>query len=558
MVQPAIVLREHGERRVVAHAADRLVPLLHHRMEDQLQLFERMSGAELAPPQLLALVDRGLRRIGLDDMVDLRDAARPFAEGLTGGEKLADLGIDMKARLVEIDADRLAGTHAPLGDNRLLVELHHAGLGADDEQRIGGDGVAQRAQPVAVEPGDHPAPVGRGDRRRPVPRLHHRVAVEKKIALRLLHRAVGGEGGRNHQRLRHRRIAPRAHQELEDIVEHRRVGPAGLHHRLDVLHEGIECRVGEPRLVAPHPVAVARERVDLAVVRQHPERLRQPPGREGVGRIALMEDREPRDEARIEKIRIELRKMLGEEHALVDDRPAGEGAEIELRNLRRDRRLLDPPSDHVEVALEGRLVGLERVPDDDLLDLGARRVRLLADAGNVDRHLPPAVDRIAEAENLGLDDLAAALLRGEVRLRQEHLAHRDRAGPRLGAAALDDIGEEILRYLDMDARPVAGLAVGIDGAAMPHRLERVDRRRNDLPARLAVEGSDQPDTAGIVLLLGRVGFPQQSPVLFPRGEEVGRVFHPACSAPLIPPPPQEKRSPARDRRGYPPRRRARP
>src|SRR6201746_192930 len=38
------------------------------------------------------------------------------------------------------------------------------------------------------------------------------------------------------------------------------------------------------------------------------------------------------------------------------------------------------------------------------------------------------------------------------------------------AAAGDGAGEEVLRDFDMDAGAVAGLAVGVDGAAMPHRL----------------------------------------------------------------------------------------
>jgi hypothetical protein len=89
---------------------------------------------------------------------------------------------------------------------------------------------------------------------------------------------------------------PRTEQ-FEDVVERRGVGAAGLHHRLDVVEVRVEQRVGEPRLVALHPVGVARDRVDLAVVGQHPEGLRQLPGREGVGGVALVVDGEAADEA---------------------------------------------------------------------------------------------------------------------------------------------------------------------------------------------------------------------------------------------------------------------
>jgi hypothetical protein len=61
------------------------------------------------------------------------------------------------------------------------------------------------------------------------------------------------------------------------------------------------------------------------------------------------------------------------------------------------------------------------------------------------------------------------------------------------------LAEEILRDLQMDAGAVAGLAVGIDRAAVPDRLQRRDAGQHDLAPRLAVDRGDQADAAGIVL-----------------------------------------------------------
>src|SRR4029077_7739349 len=105
------------------------------------------------------------------------------------------------------------------------------------------------------------------------------------------------------------------------------------------------------------------------------EWLRQPPGGERVGRITLMVDCEARDEARIEQVGVELAEMLGEEHALVDDRARRQRAEIKFRYLCGDRLLFDAAADHVEVALELRVADAAGVPQHDLLDLGPRRVR---------------------------------------------------------------------------------------------------------------------------------------------------------------------------------------
>src|SRR3546814_7636771 len=75
-------------------------------------------------------------------------------------------------------------------------------------------------------------------------------------------------------------------------------------------------------LMAFHPVLVAANRVDLAIVRKRAEGLRQPPLRKGVGGITLVEDRDAALEPLVEQVGVEDRQRLGQEQALVDDRPA--------------------------------------------------------------------------------------------------------------------------------------------------------------------------------------------------------------------------------------------
>ena len=60
------------------------------------------------------------------------------------------------------------------------------------------------------------------------------------------------------------------------------------------------------------------------------------------------------------------------------------------------------------------------------------------------------------------------------------------------------------RDLHVDPGPVAGLAVGVDRAAVPDRAQRLDAVLDHLPPRLAVDRDDQPDAAGRVLLLGMI------------------------------------------------------
>ena len=134
--------------------------------------------------------------------------------------------------------------------------------------------------------------VAEGERRGPVPGLEEAgvVAVE---ALEL-----GGDvvavlpGGRDHH---HHRVLGRAAAEdhqLEGPVEGGRVGDA-LVDQGQAIGEVLAERVGgEHGLARAHPVDVAADGVDLAVVGDHPQRLRQLPARRRVGREARVDDRE--------------------------------------------------------------------------------------------------------------------------------------------------------------------------------------------------------------------------------------------------------------------------
>ena len=67
-------------------------------------------------------------------------------------------------------------------------------------------------------------------------------------------------------------------------------------------------RRAHERFARAHPVAVALQRVDLAVVRDHAVRVRQRPRREGVGREAAVHQRQRRLDARVDQIGEELRR----------------------------------------------------------------------------------------------------------------------------------------------------------------------------------------------------------------------------------------------------------
>ena len=136
--------------------------------------------------------------------------------------------------------------------------------------------------------------------------------------------------------------------------------------------------------------------------------------------------------------------------------------------------------------------------DQNLLNLGPCSIGLFADAGNIDRHLPPTINCIAGIEDFRFHNLPAAFLRAKIGFRQKNLPHRDAPGAEPIATAFHHGGEEILRDFDMDARTITGFAIGIHRAAMPNGAQSINTGLHHFPPRLAIQRGHQANTAGIM------------------------------------------------------------
>jgi hypothetical protein len=58
--------------------------------------------------------------------------------------------------------------------------------------------------------------------------------------------------------------------------------------------------MGKSRFMRLHPIHIAMQRIDFAIMRECPEGLCQAPGGEGIGGLALMVNREAADETFIQ------------------------------------------------------------------------------------------------------------------------------------------------------------------------------------------------------------------------------------------------------------------
>ena len=325
MRQVAGVLGNYRQRRIIAHGAHGFLGILHHRREDQLHVFQCLASGDLAAAQNVPIIGRSRFRLGASrQILEIGEAGDQRGIILRTGHLRLDLCItvEFRRRGIQIDRDHLAGAERAFLHDVTFRHDHHPGFRTGDQQAITREAITHRPQRVAIKAGDHPAAIGHGQRRRPVPRLHQRREKRIHSARRRIEAGITLPGLRNQHQLGGRRIATRPHKGFEHRIKRRRIRRAGRDQRLDVFRMFAKRGGRHLDLVALHPVAVAADRVDFAIVRQGAERLRQPPLREGVGGIALVIDGKARNEALVVEVRIENAQRFRQEQPLVDQRTA--------------------------------------------------------------------------------------------------------------------------------------------------------------------------------------------------------------------------------------------
>ena len=310
---------QHRERQVVAHRADRLFSVLCHRTEDELQVFLGIAEGLLAIQQghlaLLHYLGGGRQVIELD-----ADALDPRAVGLGVGERILEFLVVDDATGLEIDQEHLAGLQPPFLDDFLFRYRQHAGLRSHDDHVVAGHHIAGGAQTVAVERCADLTAIGKRHGGRSIPRLHHRRMVFVEGAPVRVHQRMllPGFGYQHHHGVR-QRVAAHG-QQFQRVVERRGVGLPVVNQRPDLVEILAQDRAEYRALAGAKPIDVTAQRVDLAVVRDHAERMRQIPGWEGVGRKTLVYQRQRRCHPGIGKILVVRADLACQQHSLVDQR----------------------------------------------------------------------------------------------------------------------------------------------------------------------------------------------------------------------------------------------
>jgi hypothetical protein len=499
VVERAHAAGEHRQRGVVAHRADRFLAVLGQHADHLVTLFEGDLVLLLVGTQDLLverLEHRALLVVGRLEHACV--AAQPLLVGVALAEPVAYLlGVDQLAG-GGVGGDHLARLETAVDDDVGRVVVVNADLRGQRDHAVAGDHVACRAQAVAVEDAGRVASVGHHDAGRAVPRLHvHRVVLVEGAHVGV-HQVDVLPGRWDQQAHGAEDVHAAGEQPLEHVVEAVGVGAGHVDQRRDRRH--VEQRRGELGTARQRPVAVALDGVDLAVVGEVAERLRQAPLRQGVGRKALVEHAQLRLEPLVLQVGVEDRQVGRHHQPLVRDHLRRQAGDVEGVIVPRER-LFGLATGDEQRPLEGLLVELAGCVDEHLLDGRQRRQRLLAARRGVERHDAPAGHRELLRGERGVE---LGALRGDVGPgRVEHHADRVVAG-KLEAGLGGHRAQEAVRLAHQQAAAVTGLAVGGHRTAVGHAGQGADRGADDVVADLAVHLCDEAETAAVVLERGPV------------------------------------------------------
>ena len=483
--RPARV-RAAGERGVVAHRADGLLAVAGHRLQDEFEVFGRVA----EEPLLGREVARDQRRHDLGEEALDGDAVLldPAAVGAAAGVARLDLGVLQQPVVGQVEVDHRAGLDAAVADDGGGIDVEDAGFGGEDEEVVPRERPARGAEAVAVERGAGGDAVREGDGGRAVPRLHQRRVVLVEAAHVVAHVVFRAPGLRHQHEHRVRRVASCRDEQLEHVVERGRVGLPVPDERQDLLQVVAEERRGEILLAGLERVEVALEGVDLAVVREHAEGVGELPRREGVRRVALVDEREGRDERGVGEVGVELLDLRREEKALVDDRAGRERADVAALQLLLDRAANDVEATLPRVAVRRGRARTARERNEQLADLRQDAARDGADGLGHDRHVTPR-------EHGGPVVPHDAL---EQRFLADGAEDHREAVFALGRQVRHPLSEEGVGNLHEQARTVAGLGVVAGRAAVHEALQHGEPVRHDVVRGDVVQARDEPDAAGVV------------------------------------------------------------
>ncbi len=382
--------RQRRHRGVGAHRTDRLGAGTRHRGQQDPQLLLRVAEHPLLGAQVRLVRPGRDRRGGAGQVVQVQQPGmQPFRVRMPGGQRRLDLSVLDDPALAGVGQEDPPRLQSSLPNDGRLVDLQHADFAGQHDEPVVGHPVPARAQPVAVQDGADHGAVGERHAGRPVPRLHQRGVEPVERTQPGVHLRVVLPRFRDHHEDGLGQRPAGQVQQLQARVEAGRVALLlGQHGEQPVKPPPVGGGRDQPArqhgLAGAHPVAVAPDRVDLAVVRHEPVRVRERPGRERVRREPGMHESQGGDVAGIRQVRVERPDLGGGQHPLVHDGPARQAGEVEPRLVLGALA----QAERAPVELDAQLAAAAR--HEQLAQPGQQRPRPPPARRRVVRDLPPA------------------------------------------------------------------------------------------------------------------------------------------------------------------------
>ncbi|RMO66669.1 hypothetical protein ALQ37_05532 [Pseudomonas syringae pv. aptata] len=333
---------------------------------------------------------------------------------------------------------------------------------------------------------------GHDHARRAVPRLHvHGVVLIERPQVRVHGLDVLPRRRNDHAHATEQVDAAGDHQ-LKHVVHARRVRTHAVDQRAQFVQvHQIVGELGAPRLC---PVAVAGNGVDLAVVGEEAERLRQRPFRQGIGGKALVEHADSGLQTLVAQVREEGREVGRHHQAFINDGLVRKAADVVIGICGVGHRRAATRTEQFDGEF---LIAQAFTANEYLLDFRQALQRQATQNAGIDRHLTPAHQIQAFGEDFAVHVFARGVGPGVV-LIEEHHAHSILAGQIDVEVLLGDRTQEAIGLLNQQTATVAGLAVGVDTATVGHAGQGLNGRLQQVMTGLALHMSDQAEAAVIL------------------------------------------------------------
>ena len=203
---------------------------------------------------------------------------------------------------------------------------------------------------------------------------------------------------------------------------------------------------------------------------------------------------------RVSEIGVELPQLAHQEHAFVNDGPAGEGGDVGV-----DVGLFKGPPGHIKLPVEVQaLRAVRRTLHEALADPGHTVQGLLPQHLGMHRHIPPAKKLHTL---LGHDDFQHFLRLGPFELilwEKEHAHAIVLVLPQGNIQILCCASHQLMGDLEQQANAVAGLSGGILARPMLQLFHDFQGLVHGVIGFAALDVHHRADAAGVVLELGTV------------------------------------------------------